>query len=156
MMELSRIASFQVDHRILDPGMYLSRQDGDVDTWDLRMKKPNAGSYLDIGALHTIEHLGATFLRSSSAASGIIYFGPMGCRTGFYLLTRGVPPVEAIALARRTFAFIAAFDGPIPGASEAECGNWRDHDLPGARAEARTFFPVLEAWSAERLAYRTT
>jgi S-ribosylhomocysteine lyase len=154
-MELKRIASFGVDHFKLDRGMFLSRQDGDVLTYDLRMKRPNAGDYLDNAALHSIEHLFATYARSSALSDTVVYVGPMGCRTGFYLLVRGLSGAQAIALARESFAFIAAYDGPIPGATAAECGNWLDHDLAGARAEAAAYLPVLEAWTAERLAYPT-
>jgi S-ribosylhomocysteine lyase len=152
-MELQQIASFQVDHTRLDRGMYISRQDGDVVTYDLRMKRPNSGDILANAALHTVEHLFATFARSSELSDRIVYVGPMGCRTGFYLLVRGMSGAEAVGLARRSFAFIAAFEGPIPGASAAECGNWRDHDLAGARAEAVAYLPVLESWTAEKLEY---
>jgi S-ribosylhomocysteine lyase len=154
-MELKRIASFSVDHTRLGRGMYLSRRDGDVLTYDLRMKVPNAGDYLAVPALHTIEHLFATYARSSELSDEVVYVGPMGCRTGFYLLVRGMTGDEAVALARASFAFIADYDGPIPGASAAECGNWLDHDLPGARAEAAAYLPVLDSWTAARLAYPT-
>ena len=93
---MERIASFCVDHTKLDRGMYLSRQDGDVLTWDIRMKKPNHGDYLSTGAAHTLEHLFATYARNSAFRDGVIYVGPMGCRTGFYLLTRGLTPAEAL------------------------------------------------------------
>ena len=91
---MERIASFCVDHTKLDRGMYLSRQDGDVLTWDIRMKKPNHGDYLTTGAAHTLEHLFATYARNSAFKDSVIYVGPMGCRTGFYLLTRGLTPAE--------------------------------------------------------------
>ena len=94
---MERIASFCVDHTKLDRGMYLSRQDGDVLTWDIRMKKPNQGDYLTTGAAHTLEHLFATYARNSAVKDGVIYVGPMGCRTGFYLLTRGLTPAQASA-----------------------------------------------------------
>ena len=94
---MERIASFCVDHTKLDRGMYLSRQDGDVLTWDIRMKKPNHGDYLSTGAAHTLEHLFATYARNSQYKDGVIYVGPMGCRTGFYLLTRGLTPAEALS-----------------------------------------------------------
>jgi S-ribosylhomocysteine lyase len=152
-MELRQIASFQVDHRKMDRGIYLSRKDGDVLTYDLRMKKPNAGSYLAVPALHTIEHLFATYARSSELSDKVVYVGPMGCRTGFYLLLRSPSGAEAIELALRSFEFIASFSGPIPGASEAECGNWKDHDLAGARAEAAAYLPVLREWSEDKLLY---
>lgn len=152
-MELRKIASFQVDHRLMGRGMYLSRTDGDVATYDLRMKKPNSEAVLENPALHTIEHLFATYARSSELSDRVIYVGPMGCRTGFYLLVRNLPPREAIELARRSFGFIAAYEGAIPGATEAECGNWKDHDLAGARAEAAAYLPILAAWKEGDLGY---
>ena len=150
---MERIASFCVDHTKLDRGMYLSRQDGDVLTWDIRMKKPNPGDYLTTGAAHTLEHLFATYARNSTVKDGVIYVGPMGCRTGFYLLTRGLTPAQALALTVDSFRFMAAFEGDIPGASEVECGNYRDMDLPAAKAEAAAMLPVLEALTADQLHY---
>ena len=111
---MERIASFCVDHTKLDRGMYLSRQDGDVLTWDIRMKKPNQGDYLTTGAAHTLEHLFATYARNSAVKDGVIYVGPMGCRTGFYLLTRGLTPAQALELTVDSFRFMAAFEGDIP------------------------------------------
>ena len=150
---MERIASFCVDHTKLDRGMYLSRQDGDVLTWDIRMKKPNQGDYLTTGAAHTLEHLFATYARNSAVKDGVIYVGPMGCRTGFYLLTRGLTPAQALELTVDSFRFMAAFEGDIPGASEVECGNYRDMDLPAAKAEAAAMLPVLEALTADQLHY---
>ncbi len=151
---MQRIASFCVDHRCLDRGMYTSRVDGDVVTYDIRMKKPNQGDYLAVPALHTIEHLFATFARSSRFGDKVIYVGPMGCRTGFYLLVRDLLEADAIQLARESMAFIAGYEGPIPGASEAECGNWQEQDLAGAKAEAAAMVPVLENWQPADLAYK--
>ena len=138
---MERIASFCVDHTRLDRGIYLSRQDGDVLTWDIRMKKPNHGDYLSTGSAHTLEHLFATYARNSQYKDGVIYVGPMGCRTGFYLLTRGLTPAEALSLTVESFRFMAAFEGDVPGASEVECGNYRDMDLPAAKAEAAPCCP---------------
>jgi S-ribosylhomocysteine lyase len=152
-MELRKIASFQVDHRKVEPGLYVSRRDGDIVTYDLRMKRPNSEAVLENAALHTIEHLFATFARSSELSDAVIYVGPMGCRTGFYLLVRDLAAREAIGLVRKSFEFIAAFAGPIPGASEAECGNWKEHDLVGAKAEAARYLSVIAAWTEEKLAY---
>ena len=150
---MERIASFCVDHTRLERGMYISRVDGDVVTYDIRMKKPNQGDYLANGALHTIEHLFATYARNSVYGPGVIYVGPMGCRTGFYLLTRGLTPAEALELTVESFRFMAGFEGAVPGASEVECGNYRDMDLPAAKAEAAAMLPVLEALTADRLHY---
>lgn len=151
---MKRIASFCVDHTKLDRGMYLSRVDGDVVTYDIRMKRPNQGDYLENGALHTIEHLFATYARNSAFASHVIYVGPMGCRTGFYLLVRGLSHADAIRLVQDSFRFMADYTGDIPGASEVECGNYREQDLPGANREARAMLPVLEHWTPEMLQYR--
>ena len=150
---MERIASFCVDHTTLKRGVYLSRQDGDVNTWDLRMKEPNKGDYLTTGAMHTLEHLFATYARNSQYGQGVIYVGPMGCRTGFYLLTRGLTDAQVLDLIQKSFAFMEAFEGDIPGASERECGNYRDMDLPAAKAEAAAMLPVLEALTAEDLHY---
>ncbi len=150
---MERIASFCVDHTTLKRGMYLSRRDGDVNTWDLRMKEPNKGDYLTTGAAHTLEHLFATYARNSQYKEGVIYVGPMGCRTGFYLLTRGLTDAQALDLARKSFEFMESFEGAIPGASERECGNYRDMDLAGARKEAAAFARVLEGWAPEKMRY---
>ena len=151
---MDRIASFSIDHDKLEPGMYVSRIDGDVVTFDIRMKKPNGGNYLDIAALHTIEHLFATYARNSSYKDSVLYFGPMGCRTGFYLLLRdGVHPEDAIRLAKNAFAFIASYEGEIPGAKRKECGNYLEHDLAGAKREAAKMTAVLADWTPERLRY---
>ena len=150
---MERIASFCVDHTVLERGMYLSRRDGDVDTWDIRMKKPNQGDYLTTGAAHTMEHLFATMARNSAVSDNVIYVGPMGCRTGFYLLTRGLSDAQALALTRDCFARMAEWTGAIPGASEVECGNYRDMDLEGARREATAMLSVLESWAPEKMRY---
>lgn len=152
-MELQRIASFTVDHTKLDRGMYTSRVDGDVVTYDIRMKRPNAGEYLENAAMHTFEHLFATYARSSALSDKVVYVGPMGCRTGFYLLVRGMSEQEAILLVQESIAFIAAYEGEIPGATEPECGNYREQDLLGAKREAAAMAQVLQNWTAEKLAY---
>mgnify|MGYP000897986045 FL=1 len=151
---MERIASFCVDHTKLDRGMYLSRQDGDVLTWDIRMKRPNHGDYLSTGAAHTLEHLFATYARNSAFQDSVIYVGPMGCRTGFYLLTRGLTPAEALELTVESFRFMAGFEGAVPGASEVECGNYRDMDLPAAKAEAADWQDKYVRLHAEWDTYR--
>lgn len=149
---MEKIKSFQVDHRKFGVGMYLSRMDGDVITYDVRMCRPNGGVYLDPDAMHTIEHLFATYARSR-AGEQIIYVGPMGCRTGFYLLTRGMEHAAAIALTRDALAWIASYEGEIPGNSEEECGNYRAHNLPEARREVLPLLQILEDWTPEMLDY---
>ena len=150
---MERIASFCVDHTTLKRGVYLSRQDGDVNTWDLRMKEPNKGDYLTTGAMHTLEHLFATYARNSQYGQGVIYVGPMGCRTGFYLLTRGLTDAQVLDLVQKSFAFMEAFEGDIPGASERECGNYRDMDLAGAKQEAAAYARVLEGLCPRKMRY---
>ena len=152
---MERIASFCVDHTRLDRGMYLSRQDGDVLTWDIRMKKPNHGDYLSTGAAHTLEHLFATYARNSVYGPGVIYVGPMGCRTGFYFLTRSLSDSYCIQLIKDAFAFIADFWGSIPGAAMSECGNWRDHNLLQAKEDAKQFLEIIQDWTKDDLKYPT-
>lgn len=151
---MERIASFCVDHTKLDRGMYISRGDGDVVTYDVRMKKPNGGDYLAIDAMHTIEHLFATCARNSQYKDSVIYVGPMGCRTGFYLLTRGITNAAAIDLARECMKFISEFEGDIPGATEPECGNYREQNLPEAKKEAKEMLKVLEGITEKDLEYK--
>ena len=150
---MERIASFCVDHTRLEPGVYLSRRDGEVMTWDVRMKKPNAGEYLSTASAHTIEHLFATFARNSAVSDGVVYVGPMGCRTGFYLLTQGLTDAQALELIQDSFRFVATFEGAIPGASEIECGNYRDMDLNAARRDAAAYVSVLEQLTPEQMRY---
>lgn len=152
---MKTIASFTVNHDKLKKGMYISRIDGDVVTYDIRMKIPNDGDYLSNGALHTFEHLFATYARNSEFSDRVIYVGPMGCRTGFYLLLRDtVSADDAIRLVRASFAFIAEFEGEIPGSKRWECGNYREHDLDGAKETAVDMLHVLENWSAKKLEYQ--
>ena len=155
---MEKITSFTIDHLRLLPGVYVSRKDmaggSVITTFDLRMTRPNFEPVMNTAEMHTIEHLAATFLRNHPLfGEKIIYFGPMGCRTGFYLLTRGLTPAEALSLTVESFRFMAAFEGDVPGASEVECGNYRDMDLPTAKAEAAAMLPVLEALTADKLHY---
>ena len=138
---MEKIASFTIDHLRLVPGIYVSRKDTDpvkggvVTTFDLRMTAPNREPVINTAPLHAIEHLGATFLRNDEEwKDRVLYFGPMGCRTGFYLLLFGdLEPADIADLVRRMFEFMAAFEGEIPGARPEECGNWHDADLVGAK-----------------------
>lgn len=151
---MERIPSFSVDHTTLKKGMYISRIDEpDIITYDIRMKLPNKNDYLSTGTLHTIEHIFATFARNSQWKDSVIYVGPMGCRTGFYLITRSLAHQDAIALTTHALNYIRTFTGNIPGASEIECGNWQDQDLAGAKAVAEDMLFVLSKWSPEKLAY---
>ena len=151
---MKTIASFTVNHDTLEKGMYISRIDGDVITYDIRMKKPNGGDYLPVPAMHTFEHLFATYARNSAFSDSVLYVGPMGCRTGFYFLLRdSVSSEEAILLVQESFAFIAAFEGEIPGSKRWECGNYLEHDLAGAKAAAADMCRVLEGWTPAMLTY---
>ena len=152
---MERIASFQVDHNKLEPGLYLSRRDGNVITYDLRFKKPNTGDLLTNAEMHSVEHIIATLLRNSPEKDGVIYFGPMGCQTGFYFLFDGarLSHGEAIALLRRVFSAGAEFDGPMPGCSAVECGNYRNLDVALAKAQCGFYAGVIENWTEEQLNY---
>jgi S-ribosylhomocysteine lyase len=142
---MEKIASFQIDHLRLKPGVYVSRIDRfgqtSLTTFDLRFKEPNREPVMDQPALHTLEHLGATFLRSHKEWGGrVVYFGPMGCRTGFYLILEGELDSRAVLpLLQELLDWIENFDGLIPGASAAECGNWRDQNPEMAKWEARRY-----------------
>lgn len=159
-MIMNKIPSFTINHEKLLRGIYVSRKDevgGEVvTTFDIRMKEPNREPTLHPGAIHTIEHLAATFLRNDAAwKDRVIYWGPMGCLTGNYLLLRGdLESRDIVDLMKRTFSFITAFDGEIPGAAPNDCGNWLLHDLPMARWEARKFLTeVLEQITDANLVY---
>ena len=152
---MKKIASFTVNHDLLEKGMYLSRIDGDVVTYDIRMKKPNGGDYLCMSAAHTFEHLFATYARNSEYGGSVIYVGPMGCRTGFYFLVRNeVSNAQAIELVKNAMAFIRDFKGEIPGNSSVECGNYLDHDLVGAKALGEDMAKVLASWKEKDLEYK--
>ena len=158
-MELNKIPSFTVDHIKLEPGVYISRIDevgGDyVTTFDIRLKKPNAEPVINIAELHTIEHLGATFLRNDEEwKDKVVYFGPMGCRTGCYLLLKGKPGSKDILdLVKRMWQFIRAFDGEIPGATAKDCGNYLDQNLPMAKYEAEKYLERMEKFTENNLVY---
>ncbi|MDE5851045.1 MAG: S-ribosylhomocysteine lyase [Muribaculaceae bacterium] len=148
---MKKIASFTIDHLNLEPGVYVSRKDtspaGDViTTFDVRMTAPNRQPALSISALHAIEHLAATFLRNHTEwGSKIVYWGPMGCCTGNYLLLNGDYNGEDILqLLRETFDFIADFEGEVPGANPRDCGNYLLMNLPEARMAARDYLRILE------------
>lgn len=151
---MKRIASFCINHDTLTEGIYTSRVDGDVITYDIRMVKPNHGIYLDSAAAHTFEHLFATYVRNTEYSDEIVYVGPMGCRTGFYFLVRDSMTQEiAIALVQQTMDFICAFEGTIPGSAKEECGNYLSHDLEGAKRIAENMQAVLKDWTPAQLVY---
>lgn len=142
---MDKIASFKIDHNTLMPGLYLSRVDGNVYTYDLRFKRPNGGDYLKIAAMHTVEHLFATAVRNSDYKEKVVYFGPMGCRTGFYLLLFDVATVaEAKAIIVDSLKKSLELDY-IPGAKKRECGNYRSHSLSGAKEELSAYLTLLNS-----------
>lgn len=157
---MDKIPSFTINHNLLLRGIYVSRKDtigGDtVTTFDIRMKEPNREPALHPGALHTIEHLAATYLRNDPKwKDNIVYWGPMGCLTGNYLLMKGdLQPSDIVELMKRTFRFVAEFEGKVPGAAPKDCGNYLLHDLPMARLEARRYLEeVLERITDDNMVY---
>lgn len=154
---MERIASFTVDHEVLVPGLYLSRRDGDVITFDLRFKKPNTGDLLTNAQMHSVEHIIATLLRNSEKKDAVIYFGPMGCQTGFYFLFDGkrLSPAQAIDLLGKVFTSGSVYEGPMPGQSAAECGNYRNLDTALARECCRFYAALIADWTEEKLIYPT-
>lgn len=142
---MERIASFSVDHDLLTPGIYVSRIDGDVTTYDLRTRTPNAGDYMDNLTMHSVEHMFATYIRNSEIAAHVIYFGPMGCQTGFYLLTRGLTNEAVLAAVLDTLQLIIDHDGEMFGAQRKECGNYQNLSLESAKIEAKRYLTVLQS-----------
>ena len=140
---MERIKSFQINHNILEPGFYISREDDNVITYDLRTRKPNAGDYMDNATMHSLEHMFATYSRNSKVFDKVVYFGPMGCQTGFYFLVKDSAPVEVFELTKQLLADILAYEGPVFGASAIECGNYANLDLNLAKAEAARYLEVL-------------
>ncbi|MDL2287526.1 S-ribosylhomocysteine lyase [Eubacteriales bacterium OttesenSCG-928-G02] len=151
---MKQIESFKVNHDILEKGLYLSRIDKNTKTYDLRMKLPNNGDYFTMEQAHTIEHLAATVLRSSKFSDEIVYFGPMGCATGFYLVVFNIPYEALKDLLIKTFDFIAAYEGEIPGATRVECGNYKAHDLENAKILAEDYSKILRQCTEESLKYK--
>ena len=154
-MNMDRIASFSVNHDILTPGLYLSRRDGQVTTFDLRFKKPNTGDLLTNAQLHSVEHLIATLLRNSAQKDAVIYFGPMGCQTGFYFLFDNTRLTDggAVALLQQVFRAGAGYDGAMPGKAHRESGTYRNLDTETARACCRFYAEVIENWTEDQLIY---
>ena len=152
---MNRIASFSVNHDYIVPGIYISRIDGDIVTYDLRTRKPNAGDYMDNITMHSVEHMFATFIRNSALSGRIIYFGPMGCQTGFYFLFDNEQLIveDAIDLLKDVFAKAAVYDGEMPGKSAKECGNYVNLDVALARECCRFYADLIADWTVEKLAY---
>lgn len=140
---MDKIPSFQKNHDTLSVGLHAQTDANGITTFDLRLKKPNGGDYITPKALHTVEHLLATTLRNSERKDDVVYFGPMGCRTGFYLLTLRLSYGECLTLLKQCISAALALDG-IPGSKREECGNYLEHDLEGAKKELKEYLAVLE------------
>ena len=151
---MNKITSFTVDHNKINPGIFISRIDGDVKTYDIRTRKPNCGDFMDNPTMHTVEHLFATYIRNSVLQDDIIYFGPMGCQTGFYLLVRNADDKTVTLEILKTFEKILAHEGEVFGASEIECGNYKSLDLDSAKKEAERFLCELKNFDLNNLSYR--
>lgn len=151
--ELERIKSFEIDHNLLEPGFYISREDGDIITYDLRTRKPNAGDYMSNLAMHSVEHMFATFVRNSNISDDVVYFGPMGCQTGFYLLVKNQKPMDVFAITKEILEQILAYEGPVFGASAIECGNYRNLDLASAKEECKKYLDVLQSQTNMEFTY---
>ena len=156
---MEKITSFTIDHNKLQPGLYVSRKDRvgaeTVTTFDLRLTSPNEEPVMNTAEVHTIEHLAATYLRNEPVwKDRVLYFGPMGCRTGFYLLLAGdLSSADVVELVRDCFRFIADFEGEVPGASAKDCGNYLDMNLPMAKWWGRRYTELLGKITADRLVY---
>jgi S-ribosylhomocysteine lyase len=142
---MEKITSFTVDHRYITEGIYISRIDGDITTYDMRTRKPNCGKFMDDKIMHTFEHLFATYIRNSKISDRVIYFGPMGCATGFYLLVRNSDHEETLLEIKSVLKKIISHKGEVFGASEIECGNYKTLNLESAVKEAKKYLEVLNS-----------
>ncbi len=145
MNKINKIASFTVDHDLLTEGIYVSRIDGDITTYDLRTRIPNGGDYMDNLTMHSVEHMFATYIRASKISDRVIYFGPMGCQTGFYLLVRNADNAETLAVVIETLEKILSHDGEMFGAVRQECGNYLNLDLSAAKRECERYLDILNS-----------
>lgn len=142
-MSPDRIASFTVDHDKIDEGIYVSRIDGDIVTYDLRTRRPNMGDYMDNITMHSVEHMIATYIRSSAIGPDVVYFGPMGCQTGFYLLVRGRENGEVLSALIDSLEKTVSYTGEMFGGTRVECGNYKNLSLDAAKAECKRYLGVL-------------
>lgn len=142
---MKKIASFSVNHDKITEGIYVSRIDGDITTYDMRMRKPNMGDYIDNITLHSLEHMFATYVRNSEIGENVIYFGPMGCQTGFYLLTRDLDNETVLTAVKDVLNKIINHKGEMFGNTREECGNYRNLNLECAQLESKRYLQVLES-----------
>ena len=145
MENVRRITSFSVDHDFIGEGLYISRIDGDITTYDMRTRKPNAGDFMDNVTMHSVEHMFATLVRNSDIGGDVIYFGPMGCRTGFYLLVRNADNAKVLEVVKDVLAKIAFEATEMFGATRKECGNYKELSLDSAKVEAKRYLDNLNA-----------
>lgn len=151
---MNKIKSFTINHDTLEKGLYISRIDDNIITYDMRFVKPNVPPFLENDGLHTFEHLFATYVRNTKYSDNIIYFGPMGCRTGFYFLVKDeISHQEVIDLVKETCLFIISFNDEIPGTKKEECGNYLDHNLEKAIKYAKDYYEIIKDYTVERLDY---
>ena len=150
---MKKITSFTVDHDYIVPGVYISRVDGDITTYDLRTRRPNCGDYMDNATMHTAEHMLATYLRNSRLSESIIYFGPMGCQTGFYMLVRDANHAEVLDVLRECLESVVSHEGPVFGASRKECGHFESLDLKKAQSECARYLETVRGWTENDLIY---
>ena len=143
MKQINKIASFTVDHDLLTEGIYVSRVDGDITTYDLRTRTPNSDDFMDSTTMHSVGHMLATFARNSALSDQVLYFGPMGCRTGFYLLMRDTTNEEAYALVKDILKKTIDHDGKMFGDTRKECGNYKDLSLESAKLECSRYLEAL-------------
>ncbi|MBQ7097864.1 MAG: S-ribosylhomocysteine lyase [Clostridia bacterium] len=152
---MNKIASFTVDHRFIREWIYISRIDGDITTYDVRMRKPNTDNVMSNALIHSFEHLFATFMRNGALKDNVIYVGPMGCQTGFYLLVRDTRHKAVLDEVKRVLTEIAEYSGEMPGSSEIECGNYRNLDVGLARIEAISYLEKIKDETENDLNYET-
>lgn len=150
---MEKITSFTVNHDKIIPGIYVSRIDGDITTYDLRTRKPNCGDYMDNETMHSVEHMFATLVRNSEIKDDVIYFGPMGCQTGFYLLIRNADDENVIQIILDILQKIIDYDGEIFGKSRIECGNYKSLDLEKAKEECRKYLATLKSYEKITTSY---
>lgn len=145
MGEVRKIESFKADHDKIEPGIYISRTDGDLITYDLRTRKPNCGEYMDNITMHTVEHMFATYVRSSEIGDKVIYFGPMGCQTGFYLIVKDTSPEKVLEVVKKVLNQIINHKSEVFGASRKECGNYKNLALEPCVEECQRYLRALNA-----------
>lgn len=153
---MEKIKSFTINHNVLTPGFYISRvDDGDIITYDLRTRKPNAGEYMDNATMHSLEHMFATLVRNSEIADHVIYFGPMGCQTGFYLVVKAEAPKKVFEITKQVLQQTIDHEGEVYGKSAIECGHYENLSIDAAKKEAEYYLGILNSWTNMEFTYPT-